>query len=232
MADEQLNNPLHGITLKALLTGLVEEHGWEYLAERVKIQCFSNEPSIKSSLTFLRKTPWARAKVEGIYLSDFKGRERKRKRNLRRAARRAYAESVKDGTVERMVILSDVELAMTDATPSPVEEVVTEEAGLTATSEMTEEAEIAATLSPVEDVTLDATPSPVVDVEPAATPSPVEDVTLDATPSPVEDVETEATPTPADAVVTETVDKAPAADTEEVADKAEEDVSGWSVSRG
>jgi uncharacterized protein (DUF2132 family) len=139
MADEQLNNPLHGITLKALLTGLVEEHGWEYLAERVKIQCFSNEPSIKSSLTFLRKTPWARAKVEGIYLSDFKGRERKRKRNLRRAARRAYAESVKDGTVERMVILSDVELAMTDATPSPVEEVVTEEAGLTATSEMTEE---------------------------------------------------------------------------------------------
>ncbi len=104
MADEQLNNPLHGITLKALLTGLVEEHGWEYMAERVNIKCFKNDPSIKSSLTFLRKTPWARAKVEAIYLSDFKGRERKRKRNLRRAARRAYAESVKDGTLETMTI--------------------------------------------------------------------------------------------------------------------------------
>lgn len=100
MADEQPNNPLHGITLKALLTGLVEEHGWEYLGERVRIQCFQNNPSIKSSLTFLRKTPWARAKVEALYLSDYKARERKRKRNLRRAARRAYAESVKDGTAQ------------------------------------------------------------------------------------------------------------------------------------
>jgi len=96
MAEEPHIDPLHGVTLKALLTGLVEDHGWEYLAERVRIQCFQSDPSIKSSLTFLRKTPWARTKVERLYLSDLRGRERKRKRNLRRAARRAYAETVTD----------------------------------------------------------------------------------------------------------------------------------------
>lgn len=100
MADEQPNNPLHGVTLKALLTSLVDEHGWEYLAERVRVQCFSNNPSIKSSLKFLRKTPWAREKVEALYLSGVKTRERKRKRNLRRAARRAYAQSVAEGTAQ------------------------------------------------------------------------------------------------------------------------------------
>ena len=94
MPDDQPNNPLHGVTLKALLTQLVDEHGWESLGEQVRIQCFLNDPSIKSSLKFLRKTPWARAKVEQLYLSDLRQRERKRKRNLRRAARRAYAEQV------------------------------------------------------------------------------------------------------------------------------------------
>ena len=100
MADEQPNNPLHGVTLKALLTSLVDEHGWEYLADRVRVQCFSNNPSINSSLKFLRKTPWAREKVEALYVSGVKTRERKRKRNLRRAARRAYAQGIKDGTIE------------------------------------------------------------------------------------------------------------------------------------
>lgn len=62
------NDPLHGVTLKDLLTTLVETYGWDELARRVHINCFINDPSIKSSLTFLRKTPWARAKVEAIYI--------------------------------------------------------------------------------------------------------------------------------------------------------------------
>ncbi|MGO2090076.1 MAG: VF530 family DNA-binding protein [Oceanisphaera sp.] len=65
---EQPNNPLHGITLKALLTELVDRLGWQELALRVNINCFKSNPSIKSSLTFLRRTPWARAEVEAVYL--------------------------------------------------------------------------------------------------------------------------------------------------------------------
>lgn len=61
-------DPLHGITLEALLTQLVEEMGWSELGRQVPIRCFLFDPSIKSSLTFLRKTPWARAKVEEIYV--------------------------------------------------------------------------------------------------------------------------------------------------------------------
>lgn len=61
-------DPLHGITLERLLTELVEEFGWEELARRVPVRCFLFDPSIKSSLTFLRKTPWARAKIEGLYV--------------------------------------------------------------------------------------------------------------------------------------------------------------------
>jgi len=61
-------DPLHGITLKALLTELVEIYGWEELARRIRIKCFAKDPSINSSLKFLRKTPWARNKVEMLYL--------------------------------------------------------------------------------------------------------------------------------------------------------------------
>ena len=64
----QPNNPLHGITLKQIVTDLVERYGWESLALSIPINCFSHDPSIKSSLTFLRKTPWARDKVEALYL--------------------------------------------------------------------------------------------------------------------------------------------------------------------
>ena len=59
---------LHGITLEALLTRLVDQYGWEGLAQRIDINCFASDPSIKSSLKFLRKTPWARSKVEELYL--------------------------------------------------------------------------------------------------------------------------------------------------------------------
>lgn len=65
----QKNNPLHGITLQALLSELVDHYGWHKLAQHIDINCFKTDPSIKSSLKFLRKTPWARAKVESLYLS-------------------------------------------------------------------------------------------------------------------------------------------------------------------
>jgi len=64
----QPNNPLHGITLKQIVTDLVAHYGWESLALSIPINCFSHDPSIKSSLTFLRKTPWARDRVEALYL--------------------------------------------------------------------------------------------------------------------------------------------------------------------
>jgi len=66
--NPQPNNPLHGITLEMMLTQLVEKYGWAELSKRVPIRCFYNEPSIKSSLKFLRRTPWARKSVEDLYL--------------------------------------------------------------------------------------------------------------------------------------------------------------------
>ena len=69
---QQTNNPLHGITLEAVLVHLHKQYGWEELSNRVKINCFYENPSIKSSLTFLRKTPWARKKVEDLYLRSIK----------------------------------------------------------------------------------------------------------------------------------------------------------------
>ena len=68
MQPPKSKDPLHGITLERLLTELVAEFGWEELASRIDIRCFRFEPSIKSSLVFLRKTPWARAKVEELYV--------------------------------------------------------------------------------------------------------------------------------------------------------------------
>jgi len=67
----QKNNPLHGITLEFILKRLVDHYGWPELGMTIDIRCFNNNPSIKSSLTFLRKTPWARAKVEKLYLDTF-----------------------------------------------------------------------------------------------------------------------------------------------------------------
>lgn len=68
MTSQQPNNPLHGITLEQVLTALVGHYGWKPLAKLLPFQCFFNEPSIRSSLKFLRKTPWARAAVEKLYL--------------------------------------------------------------------------------------------------------------------------------------------------------------------
>lgn len=69
MSHGQANNPLHGITLERLLTELVASLGWETLGQAVPIRCFTHDPSIASSLKFLRRTPWAREKVEALYLS-------------------------------------------------------------------------------------------------------------------------------------------------------------------
>lgn len=68
MSEEQPNNPMHGVTLEKVLNSLVDYYGWEELGERIPIRCFNYDPSIKSSLKFLRKTPWARKKVEDLYL--------------------------------------------------------------------------------------------------------------------------------------------------------------------
>jgi uncharacterized protein (DUF2132 family) len=64
----QPRNPLHGLTLEAIVTALVAHYGWEDLGRRIPVRCFTSEPSVSSSLKFLRKTPWAREKVEGLYL--------------------------------------------------------------------------------------------------------------------------------------------------------------------
>ena len=68
MHHEQPKNPLHGYTLEAIVVSLEEFYGWEGLAERIKIRCFQNDPSVKSSLKFLRKTPWARKEVEDLFV--------------------------------------------------------------------------------------------------------------------------------------------------------------------
>jgi len=70
MKESQPNNPLHGITLETIVTHLADRYGWEELGDRIPINCFLNNPSIKSTLTFLRKTPWARKKVEDLYLES------------------------------------------------------------------------------------------------------------------------------------------------------------------
>ncbi|MBI5381149.1 MAG: DUF2132 domain-containing protein [Opitutae bacterium] len=68
MTTPKSNDPLHGITLEKIVTRLAEEYGWAGLGERIPIRCFQYDPSVKSSLTFLRKTPWARKKVEELYV--------------------------------------------------------------------------------------------------------------------------------------------------------------------
>ncbi|MDT0648828.1 VF530 family protein [Autumnicola edwardsiae] len=70
MDQQQKNNPLHGVKLVDMLNFLVEKYGWDELGKRINIRCFTHDPSVKSSLKFLRKTPWAREKVEQLYLKS------------------------------------------------------------------------------------------------------------------------------------------------------------------
>ncbi|MFC6440589.1 VF530 family DNA-binding protein [Bowmanella sp. JS7-9] len=68
---QQQNNPLHGVKLEKIVTDLQQHYGWDGLAARIEINCFRSDPSVKSSLKFLRRTPWARSKVEQLYLATF-----------------------------------------------------------------------------------------------------------------------------------------------------------------
>lgn len=72
MTATQSNDPLHGITLEQILNHLVSQYGWVEMGRMIEIRCFNSDPSIKSSLKFLRKTPWARAKVEELYIRSIK----------------------------------------------------------------------------------------------------------------------------------------------------------------
>lgn len=96
MNQSQPNNPLHGITLKVILEYLVAEYGWERLGERISIDSFRHEPSISSSLKFLRKTDWARAKVERLYLYSISYDERHGKNKAQADEGRSEPGSVGD----------------------------------------------------------------------------------------------------------------------------------------
>ena len=72
MSQQQINDPLHGVTLEMIVTRLVDYYGWDKLGKRINIRCFNYDPSIKSSLKFLRKTPWARKQVEDLYIETQK----------------------------------------------------------------------------------------------------------------------------------------------------------------
>ena len=72
--ETQPNNPLHGIKLEHIINDLVDHYGWEYMGYTIKIKCFTDNPSVKSSLKFLRRTPWARTKVEDMYLKMLKNK--------------------------------------------------------------------------------------------------------------------------------------------------------------
>ncbi len=72
MNDQQAKNPLHGVTLEQIMNFLVADYGWDKLGKYIKIRCFTSNPSVQSSLKFLRKTPWAREKVEKLYIATQK----------------------------------------------------------------------------------------------------------------------------------------------------------------
>lgn len=88
----QTRNPLHGITLEAMVNELSAFFGWQELGKRIPVRCFNSNPSVASSLKFLRKTPWARAKVEGLYLVMLRQRERRERKAGARAAKGLSAE--------------------------------------------------------------------------------------------------------------------------------------------
>ncbi|MEM6514697.1 MAG: VF530 family protein [Bacteroidota bacterium] len=75
--DSQKNNPLHGVKLEQMIVELQKHYGWEYMGYQIDIRCFNHDPSVKSSLKFLRRTPWARTKVEHMYLMMLKNQTRK-----------------------------------------------------------------------------------------------------------------------------------------------------------
>jgi uncharacterized protein (DUF2132 family) len=96
VSQEQPKNPLHGVTLRMIIEDLVERRGWDYLAERVNVGCFTNEPTINSSLKLLRKIEWARVKVERIYLDDLKRQARNARKEAKAEAEATLSEEAAD----------------------------------------------------------------------------------------------------------------------------------------
>ena len=90
--SEQINNPLHGITLKEIVEKLQDYYGWEDLGNLIEIRCFYSDPSVKSSLKFLRKTPWARKKVEDLFLVTVKREKRKTRKVAKKRLAREMAQ--------------------------------------------------------------------------------------------------------------------------------------------
>ncbi len=90
MDEKASQDPLHGVTLKAMLEDLEGRHGWTWLGEQIPLRCFTHEPSLPSSLRFLRKTPWARTKVERLYVKEQRRIKRNARRKWRAAAKRAH----------------------------------------------------------------------------------------------------------------------------------------------
>lgn len=84
MSDPQPKNPMHGVTLEEIVNSLVEKYGWEKLSKRLDFRCFKNDPSVKSTLKFLRKAPWARKRVEDLYLATKKKSGTKSSKKKRR----------------------------------------------------------------------------------------------------------------------------------------------------
>ena len=80
MSEQQANNPLHGVTLEQIVNSLVDHYGWDELGKRIDIRCFTSNPSVQSSLKFLRKTPWARKKVENLFVARQKSERKKSRR--------------------------------------------------------------------------------------------------------------------------------------------------------
>jgi len=78
MSEQQAKNELHSVTLEQIVNSIVEYYGWEKLSKRINIRCFNSDPSVKSSLKFLRKTPWARKKVENLYIATQKSARKRR----------------------------------------------------------------------------------------------------------------------------------------------------------
>lgn len=83
MDKEKIKNPLHGITLAKMVADLEAKYGWTRLGQEINIKCFTNNPSLKSSLVFLRRTPWARKKVENLFLASLKGKTLEKKNNFK-----------------------------------------------------------------------------------------------------------------------------------------------------
>lgn len=95
MSEQQSKDLLHGVTLEQIINSLVDCYGWSKLGDRIKIKCFNSDPSVKSSLKFLRKTPWAREKVESLYLNMAHRKQNQKSKQQERHTQKTKSENKK-----------------------------------------------------------------------------------------------------------------------------------------